>query len=100
MDNIISSQQHLFEAGAIQIAKAMWGKSTDPSGVTRNVGGDMTKVLWVPGLSPADRRLLHSIEHSCRALPGTQEARRIMRFVAQAHRVLYGTPIVVFVFIG
>ena len=57
------------EAGAVQIAKAMWGKYTDPKGVGRNVNGDMTKVRWVPGLNPAAHKLLHHIEHACRNLP-------------------------------
>ena len=74
------------EAGAIQIAKAMWGTYKDPNGVSRTVNGDMTKVRWVSDLTPAVCRLLHNIEHTCRALPGTQEARLIMRFDTQAMR--------------
>ena len=52
----------LLEEGAIQIAKALWGKYKDPAGVTHNVGGDMTKVKWVAGLSPAAHRLLLPVE--------------------------------------
>ena len=40
-------------------------------------------------------RLLQSIEHASRNLPGSQEARRMMRFDIQALRILYGLPVVV-----
>ena len=46
-------------------------------------------------LKPAALRLLQHIEHSCRQLPSTQEAYRIMHFDTQAHRILYDTPIFV-----
>ena len=83
------------EASAVRIARAVWNQYTDPSGVLRNVGGDMTNVRWVPGLSPALHRLLKDIEHACRPNPDTQEARRVVRFQTQALRIRYGTPMLV-----
>ena len=59
------------------------------------VNGDMTKLRFVPGLSGAALKLLQSIEHTCRRLPGTQEVRRLMRFDTNAMRVRYGVPIFV-----
>ena len=59
------------------------------------MNGDLTKVRWVEGLSPAAQRLLQHIEHASRNLPGSQEARRLMRFDTQAIRILYGVPIYV-----
>ena len=97
MENMRQLQQHL-EAGAIQIAKAMWGTYNDPNGVTRHVGGDTTKVRWVPGLSPAAHHLWHHVEHCRQSLLATHEARSIMCFDTQAHRVRYGTPVVVTLF--
>ena len=41
------------EHGVIEIAKALWGKYTDVQGTLKSVGGDMTRVCYVPGLSPA-----------------------------------------------
>ena len=73
---------------------ALWGSYSTPSG-KQKVNGDLTKVRWVEGLSPAAYRLLQNIEHSSRTLPGTQEARRLMRFDTQALRVLFGVPVFV-----
>ena len=73
----------------------MWSKYQDVSGTWRRVDGDITKIRWVPGLSAAAHRLLQNIEHTCRRLPGTMEARRMMRFYTQAHRIRYGTPMFV-----
>ena len=83
------------EEGAISIAKALWGKYRDLRGKMQNVGGDMTKVCYVPGLSEAAHLLLKNIGHTCRKLPGTQETRRLMRFITQAYRIRYGTAIFV-----
>ena len=55
----------------------------------------MTKVRHVPGLGKAAHKLLTHIEHTSRRLPGTQEARRVMRFETNALRVRYGVPIFV-----
>ena len=41
------------EKGAIEIAEALWGKYTDMQDKFKSVGRDMTKVCYVPGLSPA-----------------------------------------------
>ena len=74
------------EEGATQIVNALWGSYKTPSG-SQKVNGDLTKVRWVEGLSPAAHRLLQNIEHATRNLPGTQEARRLMRFDTQALRI-------------
>ena len=74
------------EEGAKQIVDALWGSYKTPSG-SQKVNGDLTKVRWVEGLSPAAHRLLQNIEHATRNLPGTQEARRLMRFDTQALRI-------------
>ena len=49
----------------------------------------------VEGLSAAAHRLLQNIEHASPNLPGSQEARRMMRFDTQALRILYGVPVFV-----
>ena len=82
------------EEGALQIVNALWGSYNTPSGYQK-VNGDLTKVRWVEGLSPAAQRLLQHIEHASRNLPGSQEARRLMRFDTQALLVLNGVPIFV-----
>ena len=61
----------------------------------KKVNGDMTKIRYVPNLSRAAQNLLQSVEHTSRRLPGTQEARRNMRFDLQAMRIMYGVPIFV-----
>ena len=53
------------EEGAKQIVDALWGSYTTPSG-KQKVNGDLTKVRWVDGLSPAAHRLLQNIEHASR----------------------------------
>lgn len=83
----------LEKKGAIDIAKGLWSHYTDKSGRKQAVGGDMTKVRHVDGLSEAAHILLKNIEHASRKLPGTQETRRIMRFHTQAYRIKYGTPL-------
>ena len=41
------------EEGAVAIATALWGKYKDVNGKWQSVNGDMTKVIYVPGLSEA-----------------------------------------------
>ena len=83
------------EEGAIEICRALRGKYCDPTGKTRAVNGDMTKVRYVAGLSRAAKRLLMNLEHTSRQLAGTQETRRHMRFDTHANRIHYGVPIFV-----
>ena len=83
------------EVGAIQIVKALSGSYVDPSGRKRAVNGDLTKLRFVPGMSPAALRLLKNIETVSRKIPGMQETRRQMRFHTHALRVRFGVPIVV-----
>ena len=85
--------QRLWKKGAIEIAKGLWSLYTDVSGRKQNVGGDMTKVRYVDGLSESAHILLKNIEHASRKLPGTQETRRIMRFQTQAFGIKYGTEL-------
>ena len=84
-----------YEEGAICLLKALSGPYLDPNGKKRPVGGDMTKLRCVAKLSEAAKRLLRMVEHLTRKLPGTQEARRMMRFETHAYRVCYGVPIFV-----
>ena len=81
------------EKGAIEIAKGLWSTYTDVSGRKQSVGGDMTKVRYVDGLSESAHILLKNIEHASRKLPGTQETRRIMRFQIHGYRIKYGAPL-------
>ena len=83
------------QKGALEIAKATWGKYTDMHKRSQSVNGDMTKVRYVPGLSAAAHMLLKNVEHVSRNLPGTQETRRMMRFATQAYRIKYGNAIFV-----
>ena len=63
-----------------------FGTCQTPSG-SQKVNGDFTNVRWVEGLSPAAHRFFkQKFEHASRILPGTQEARRLMRFDTQALR--------------
>ena len=55
----------------------------------------MTKLLNVPGLSVAARKLLRNTEHTSRRLAVAQETRRLMRFDTHAMRIRYGVPIFV-----
>ena len=75
------------EKGAIEVAKALWGKYKCVNGKLKPVNGDMTKVRYVPHLSEPAQVLLNNIEHASRKLPGTQETRRLMRFQTQAFRI-------------
>ena len=45
------------ERGAKQVAKALWGTHTTPTGMKRPVSGDVTKVSRVPELALAAQRL-------------------------------------------
>ena len=83
----------LLEKGAIEVAKGLWGHYTDGRGHRQAVGGDMTKVRNIYGLSDAAHIILKNIEHASRKLPGTQETRRVMRFETQGFRIKYGTPL-------
>ena len=83
------------EKGAIEVARALWGKYKDVSKNLKPVNGDMTKVRYVSGLSESAQVLLNNIEHASRKLPGTQETRRLMRFQTQAFRIKHGTPLLI-----
>ena len=53
------------EEGSLHIVNALWGSYNIPSAYQK-VNGDLTKVLWAEGLSPAAQRLLHNFEHASR----------------------------------
>ena len=63
---------------------------TDNQSHNNKLGGDMTKVWYVLGLSHAAHTLFEN-GHSSMKLPGTQEIRRMMHFVTQVLRIRYGT---------
>eukprot|EP00435_Cladocopium_sp_Y103_P006429 s3270_g2.t1 len=81
------------EAGAVQLVKALDGTYCDSRGNMRAVKGDVSKLPYVKNLRPAARKLLQNMRHTARALPGTQEARRQMRFEISAMRIRYGVPL-------
>eukprot|EP00438_Fugacium_kawagutii_P033974 Skav228932 [mRNA] locus=scaffold2181:248822:258688:+ [translate_table: standard] len=81
------------EAGALELVKALGSTYTDVRGNARAVQGDVTKLPYVRHLRPAARKLLQHMRHTAQSLPGTQEARRQMRFEIGAMRVRYGVPL-------
>ncbi|CAJ1356044.1 unnamed protein product, partial [Effrenium voratum] len=83
------------EHGALQLVGGLVGSYTDSAGRKKQVQGDVSKLPFVPGLGPAARKLLRNLQHATRILPGTQDARRIMRFEIQAMRIRYGVPLFV-----
>jgi len=83
------------EEGAVQLARALNGQYIDSKGKPRSVNGDVSKLQYVKNLKPAARKLLRNMRHTARSLPGTQEARRQMRFEIEAMRIRYGVPLFV-----
>jgi hypothetical protein len=81
------------EAGAEQLLHALSGVYADVRGNPRPVNGDISKLAYVRNLRPAARKLLKNMRHTARSLPGTQEARRQMRFEIEAMRIRYGVPL-------
>ena len=81
------------EAGARQLVAALGGTYLDVRGQQKAVNGDVTKLAYVRNLKPAARKMLQQMRGTARAIPGTSEARRQMRFEIQAMRVTYtGRP--------
>ena len=84
------------EAGAVQLLAALQqGSYVDLHGRPKQVKGDMSKLPYVRGLQPAARRLLQNMRAVGSTLPGTQEARRTMRFEIEALRIRFGVPLFV-----
>ena len=83
------------EQGAMQLVRSLEGSYTDVQGKIKPVKGDLNKLAYVKHLKPAARKLLHNIRHIARGAPGTQEARRMMRFEIQTMRLRYGVPLFV-----
>jgi hypothetical protein len=84
------------EAAAIAIVKGLRGTYVNPSDNKKMpVNGDLTKLKYVPTISPAARRILNNAEATTRRMSGTQETRRQMRFETNAMRVKFGVPIFV-----
>ena len=75
------------EKGVIEIATSLWGSYTDVQGKLKRVGGDTTKVCYVPGLSPAAQILVTLISYTRSKIPGTQDIITMMRFATQAYRI-------------
>ena len=83
------------EAAAQQLLLALKGSYIDVNGQPRPVKGDVAKLRYVQGLKPMARKLLNNMRHTAQGLPGTQEARKRMRFEIQAMRIRYGVPLFV-----
>ena len=83
------------EAGALQLLKALQGNYITQGGKPKAVNGDISKLPYVRGLTPAARKLVQNMRHTAQSMPGTQEARKQMRFEIEALRVKFGTPIFV-----
>ena len=83
------------EAGAIQLLKALQGNYISQGGKPKAVKGDVSKLPYVRGLTPAARKLVQNMRHTAQSMPGTQEARKRMRFEIEALRIKFGTPIFV-----
>ena len=83
------------EAGAFQLLKALQGKYITHEGKPKAVNGDISKLPYVRGLTPAARKLVQNMRHTAQSMPGTQEARKRMRFEIEALRITFGTPIFV-----
>ncbi|CAL1148725.1 unnamed protein product [Cladocopium goreaui] len=83
------------EQAAQQLLVALKGSYIDVTGQPRPVKGDVSKLKYVQGLKPMARKLLTNMRHTAQGLPGTQEARKRMRFEIQAMRIRYGVPLFV-----
>ena len=83
------------EDAACEILRALHGTYTTADGKELPVKGSLTLVQYSTGLTATARRILVNLNHTARIIPGTQEARRTMRFEIQAMRIRYGTPIFV-----
>ena len=94
VDVKVTAQQ--LEAAAIAIVKGLRGTYVRPGdNKPMPVNGDLTKLKYVPTLSPVAKRILNNAEATTRKMSGTQETRRQMRFDTNALRVKYGVPIFV-----
>ena len=83
------------EAGAMQLLAALQSWYVDLHGRPKQVKGDMSKLPYVRGLQPAARKILQNMRAVGSTLPGTQEARRTMRFEIEALRIRFGVPLFV-----
>ena len=83
------------EEGALQLLGALQGTYIAQSGKPKPVKGDVSKLPYVRGLGPAARKLAQNMRHTAQSMPGTQEARKRMRFEIEALRIRFGTPIFV-----
>ena len=83
------------EQGAVQLLKALQGTYVTQGGKPKAVNGDISKLPYVRGLTPAARKLVQNMRNTAQSMPGTQEARKRMRFEIEALRIKFGTPIFV-----
>ena len=83
------------EAGAQELLRALRGQYMDRRGRPKAVNMDISKLQYVRGLRPAARKLLKNMRHTAQELPGTQEARKRMRFEIEGLRIRFGVPLFV-----
>ena len=83
------------EQGAMQLLKALQETYVTQGGKPKAVNGDISKLPYVRGLTPAARKLVQNMRNTAQSMPGTQEARKRMRFEIEALRIRFGTPIFV-----
>ena len=69
------------------------GVYVDINNDNKAVNGDLSKLRYVPGLSPAAKKLLNNFEARTRHVPGTHAVRSTMRHQTHAFRVNYGLAI-------
>ena len=83
------------EQGAVQLLKALQGTYVTQGGKPKAVNGDISKLAYVRGLPPAARKLVQNMRTTAQSMPGTQKARKRMRYEIEALRIKFGTPIFV-----
>ena len=81
------------EQAAQQLLLALKGSYIDVTGQPRPVKGDVSKLRYVQGPKPMARQLLTNMRHTAQGLPGTQEARKRMRFDPGDADSVWGTAV-------
>ena len=80
-------------SAAQQIVAALKGTYRPPGGSNKMpVNGDLSKALYVDGLSPLARTLLFNTSGITKDIAGTQEIRRRARSITNSIRIYYGLP--------
>ena len=73
--------------------KLQHGVYIDSNNENKSVNGDMAKLRYVPGLSPAARKVINNFEARTRKVPGTHQVRTTMRHQTHGNRLVYGTSL-------